>query len=631
MLVALRHAGSDMTWRDDAEKEIILLTDAGPHPDGSCCNAEGDTLEGTIFGLAHLGVRVNIIGPDEASLKKIAKDTGGQFFMIRSGLSLRPLLEKITEAMSYSFNVSVEATCENGTLETKVQLVGKEAMPYLYGQTAVWMYLDQARNRSRYNLSYVKAASAYQGKIEDVCGPVDLVVYGRVGESSAVQTVQVECESCRGTTEMQVAPNQPPEIVNLVAEPASSQDAGANVTWTASASDPDGDPILYRFFIDDEPMTSWITEKTWTWTADVAGSYRIDVQVRDGNHAGPNGLDDREIESYAINEPETAEQANEPSIITDLKAVQDKSTDITWAVSATDHDNDRILAKFFLNNKSVTDWTTSNTWTLNVTDTNVGDNQVEVQIRDGKHTVPEGYDDARSVRFKLSSRKLMVQTWEKALMDSIFPNSVQQTADGGYIVAGSGGGQLMKTDSYGNTIWRANFGGGECIYVQQTSDRGYIVVGHNLSSQNADYDIWLIKTDEDGNMVWDKTFGGYGEDFGLFVQQTGDGGYIIASMTTSFSESHMDAWVIKTDSAGNEEWDKTYGKTSAKSVLQTDDGGYIIIGSNGLENNSWLMKVDSRGNKEWLKAIREYGLPDKRQMMMDILFAVLELKQEILF
>ena len=119
VLAALRHAGTDILWRDDSEKAIILLTDAGPHPDGSCCNAEGDTLNGTIFGLTHLGVRVNVIGPDESSLEKSAKDTGGQFFKIRSGLSLKPLLEKITEAMSYSFNVTVDATCNNGTLVSR--------------------------------------------------------------------------------------------------------------------------------------------------------------------------------------------------------------------------------------------------------------------------------------------------------------------------------------------------------------------------------------------------------------------------------------------------------------------------------------------------------------------------------
>jgi len=203
ILAALRHAGSDILWREDAEKEIILLTDAGPHSDGSCCNAEGDTLEGTIFGLTHLGARVNVIGPDDASLKKIAKDTGGQFFRIRSGLSLKPLLEKIAEAMSYSFNMTIDATCDNGTLVSLAWLVGSESIPYIPDQTEAWAYLDQAGRMSRYNLSYDTGAGAYQIKVPDICGPVDLTVYGRVVERSSAQTIHVDCGTCGASAKKQ--------------------------------------------------------------------------------------------------------------------------------------------------------------------------------------------------------------------------------------------------------------------------------------------------------------------------------------------------------------------------------------------------------------------------------------------
>lgn len=196
VLAALKHAGNDLTWRDDAEKAIILLTDAGPHPDGSCCNAEGDTLDGTVLGLADLGVRVYVIGPDEASLKKIAKDTGGQFYEIRSGLSLNPILEEITQSISCSFNVTLEVNCDNENLEVTVQLVGKEVIPYMTGQTEVWMYLDQAGIISRYELSYNQAIGAYQVDVPNVCGEVDLNIYGRVGERSVVQILDVSCEQC---------------------------------------------------------------------------------------------------------------------------------------------------------------------------------------------------------------------------------------------------------------------------------------------------------------------------------------------------------------------------------------------------------------------------------------------------
>jgi len=196
VLAALRHAGSDLSWRSDAEKAIIVLTDAGAHPDGSCCNAEGDTLEGTIFELVDIGARAYIIGPEDASLKNIAENTGGQFYEIRSGLSLKPLLEEITKSLGCSFRTDVATACENNQLEVSVQLIGKETIPYISGQTEAWMYLDQAGSISRFNLSYDQEAEAYLGSVPDVCGPVDLTVYGHAGDRSAVQTVQVECDAC---------------------------------------------------------------------------------------------------------------------------------------------------------------------------------------------------------------------------------------------------------------------------------------------------------------------------------------------------------------------------------------------------------------------------------------------------
>lgn len=643
ILAALRHAGSDIFWREDAEKEIILLTDAGPHSDGSCCNAEGDTLEGTIFGLMHLGARANIIGPDDESLKRIAKDTGGQFFEIRSGLSLKPLLEKITAAMSNSFTVTADVICENGILKAKVQLVGKETIPYLSGQTDVWMYLKQAGNRSRYNLSYDQALSAYESDVPDACGPVDLSIYGRVGESSAVQTIQVDCVSCVETSEVTwnaKNPNSPPVIAELLSDRTSPQDAGAVIKCTANAFDPDGDMVLYRFFVDDNPASSWITENTWIWTANEVGLHRIEVRVRDAEHAGPNGLDDRMTESFTITEPKSTTPENQPPIINDLVAEQDKKMNITWTANLTDADSDEIFARYFLNNKSMTNWTTDIKWTLNAKDSNVGNNQVMVQVRDGKHEGPDSYDDAKSVQFNLSSAKLMVNTWIK-ILDKLNSNSVLQASDGGYVILGNN--WVMKTDSNGNRLWFETFdimndgkeiqetsdGGyiiaedsglikidsdGNKIWnktfeqvvesVQQTEDGGYIAAGHTVGNPV----VWLLKTDANGNKLWDKTFGGSYGDWAHSVQQTNDGGYILSGSTFSYDRGYDKTWLIKTYPSGNEEWDRILPGTSGGSVRQTNDGGYILSGG----PYSSLIKTDPLGNEEWHK-FSDWSLGDVQQ------------------
>jgi ribosomal protein S11 len=189
--------------------------------------------------------------------------------------------------------------------------------------------------------------------------------------------------------------------------------------------------------------------------------------------------------------------------------------------------------------------------------------------------------------------------------------SVQQTSDGGYIVAGItwsfGAGSadifLIKTDANGNIIWAKTYGGigyDDAYSVQQTSDGGYIVVGTTRSFGAGSYDIFLIKTDANGNIIWAKTYGGTDRDGASSVQQTSDGGYIVAGYTESFGAGYSDAFLIKTDANGNIIWAKTYGGTYgdyACSVQQTSDGGYIVAGYGDI----FLIKTDANGNIIWAK------------------------------
>jgi len=113
----------------------------------------------------------------------------------------------------------------------------------------------------------------------------------------------------------------------------------------------------------------------------------------------------------------------------------------------------------------------------------------------------------------------------------------------------------------------------------------------------------LIKTDSSGNKIWDKTFGGSQYDSADSVQQTNDGGFVIAGATCEYGLGGHDAWLIKTDSAGNKIWDKTFGGSDmdeANSVQQTTDGGFIIAGSTSSYgaggSDAWLIKTDANGN-----------------------------------
>jgi hypothetical protein len=208
------------------------------------------------------------------------------------------------------------------------------------------------------------------------------------------------------------------------------------------------------------------------------------------------------------------------------------------------------------------------------------------------------------------------QDWNNTFGDSYYHEgrSVQQTADGGYIITGNIPAYdlwLIKTDSQGNEVWNQTFGGSEGeqgASVQQTDDGGYIITGYNYSIGAHNADAWLIKTDSDGNEEWNHEFGGSNQDYGSSVQQTTDGGYIIAGSEGYNWDPDIDSdvWLIKADSDGNEEWNQIFGGSShdwGRSVQQTTDGGYILTGYTESFGNGgddvWLIKTNSNGNEEW--------------------------------
>jgi hypothetical protein len=189
--------------------------------------------------------------------------------------------------------------------------------------------------------------------------------------------------------------------------------------------------------------------------------------------------------------------------------------------------------------------------------------------------------------------------------------SVRQTSDGGYIVAGytasfgAGGAFLIKTNASGNLQWAKTYEGTNLLYsVQQTSDGGYIVAGLTNSFGAGNKDVFLIKTNTTGNIIWAKTYGGWSDEWARSVQQTSDGGYIVAGYTDSFGAGGSDFFLIKTDANGNIIWAKTYGGTGwydeAMSVRQTSDGGYIVAGRTGSfgagGTDIFLVKTDATGN-----------------------------------
>ncbi len=197
--------------------------------------------------------------------------------------------------------------------------------------------------------------------------------------------------------------------------------------------------------------------------------------------------------------------------------------------------------------------------------------------------------------------------------------SVQQTTDGGYIIAGKtytfgnalgySDVYLIKTDLNGDTLWTKTFGGmlDEIgLSVQQTNEGGYIISGSTDSFGNGSSDMYLIKTNSYGETLWTKTYGGEYYEAGMSVQQTTDGGYILTGMTSSFGVDSYNVYLIKTSSNGDTLWTKTIGGEhlyTGNSIQQTTDGGYIISGSGRADVDDdldvLLIKTDINGETIW--------------------------------
>ncbi|MFV9677223.1 MAG: hypothetical protein ACNYVW_06185, partial [Methanosarcinales archaeon] len=175
---------------------------------------------------------------------------------------------------------------------------------------------------------------------------------------------------------------------------------------------------------------------------------------------------------------------------------------------------------------------------------------------------------------------------------------------------------LLKTYSNGTRQWDQTFGGPLQDWgysVQQTSDNGYIIAGKTFSYDQHGhglFDVWLFKTNSDGEGLWGQTFGGSDGDWAYSVQQTKDNGFIVAGGTHSFSAGFWaDAWLVKTYFNGEVQWEQTFGGTDssdvAYAVQQTSDGDYIIAGYTksygAVSKDAWLLKTNSDGDESWNK------------------------------
>lgn len=228
-------------------------------------------------------------------------------------------------------------------------------------------------------------------------------------------------------------------------------------------------------------------------------------------------------------------------------------------------------------------------------------------------------------------------TWSKRYSGVYFDKaySAIQSNDGGFVIAGFAGSRVddytpcehkdkwdrlhvAKFDAYGRLLWNRFYSedsDNRAYSIIQTSDGGYAIAGEKHSPitklGSNGYDFWLIKTDSFGNLQWDKTYDEQGANNGAHsIIQTDDGGYALAGYIDSESRSLRNILVAKVDDAGNLQWSKKFDEgTLAHSIVQTEDNGYAICGEKtnyNLETHqAFLVRTDSLGNKLWNKTYTE--------------------------
>src|SRR5580765_679110 len=150
--------------------------------------------------------------------------------------------------------------------------------------------------------------------------------------------------------------------------------------------------------------------------------------------------------------------------------------------------------------------------------------------------------------------------------------------------------------------WQKSYGGSEndfAFSIKQITDGGYIVAGQtasnngNVHGNHGDEDYWVIRLNKTGTLKWQKALGGTADESAFAVQQTTDGGFIVAGQSSSSNgnvtgnHGNLDFWVVKLDGNGNLTWQKSLGGSNsdfATSIQQTFDGGYIVAGGSCSNN-----------------------------------------------
>jgi len=450
----------------------------------------------------------------------------------------------------------------------------------------------------------------------------------------------------------------PPTVTKVSGPNGEISENSSTFSWTGS--DPDGTITKYEYREDEGSWESNGTSTSYTWSGYSIGEHTFEVRAQDDEGAYSNII----IWNF------TYAAVEEVPYITWQKCLGGSGLDDGLSIQQTS-DGGYIVSGYTGsidgdvsgNHGDLDFWvvklsSTGNLqWQKCLGGSSLDDARSIQQTSDGGYVVA-GYahsndgdvsgNHGNAVDFwvvKLSSTGSL--QWQKCLGGSgwDFAHSIRQTSDGGYIVLGSTGSNdgdvsgnhgnydlwVVKLSSTGNLQWQKCLGGSgqeEGLSIQQTSDGGYVVAGcahsndGDVSGNHGNFDFWVLKLTNTGSLQWQKCLGGSGDDGVGSIQQTSDGGYIVAGYTNSNdgdvsgNHANFDFWVVKLSSTGNLQWQKCLGGSGddgVGSIQQTSDGGYIVAGVTWSNDGDvsgnhgvldfWVVKLSSMGSLQWQKCL----------------------------
>jgi len=192
--------------------------------------------------------------------------------------------------------------------------------------------------------------------------------------------------------------------------------------------------------------------------------------------------------------------------------------------------------------------------------------------------------------------------------------AIEQTAEGGYVVAGSHARPKRGSDIWvarlsksHKVAWQFATRGRALDYASAVfaSRRGTFLVAATSASRSArgggKGDAYIFGLTAKGKRKWAFAYGGKKVDSIDAMVRTADG-FILAGFTESKGTGGRDLWVMKINSAGRHEWDKSYGGTGLESgigVLALRDGSIVVAGNTTSRgaggNDAWVLKLDKDG------------------------------------